>query len=137
MAGRIRIRAEILEEMLRQARREPGVECCGLAAGRDGIISVIFPAENALGSAKAYEIAPLELFRMFRRMREEGLEHLGIYHSHPAGENVPSPSDIEQSCYPDHAYFILSPRPGAPRPARAFSIREGCVEELEIVILSG
>ncbi len=110
------------------------MECCGLLAGAGGIITRIFPAKNALASATAYEVAPQELFQLFRRIREEGLEHLGIYHSHPASENVPSPRDIELAGYPNEAYFIISPLPAAPHPVRAFSIRDGRVEELEIVI---
>ena len=128
------VRAGIVEEMLRHARSEPGVECCGLLAGAGGVITRIFPAKNALAGPTAYEVAPQELFQLFRRMREEGLEHLGIYHSHPATENVPSPRDIELAAYPDEAYFIISPLPAAPHPVRAFSIRDGCAEELEIVI---
>jgi len=109
------------------------MECCGLLAGRAGIITAIFPAKNALASATSYEIAPQELFRLFKRLREEGLEHLGLYHSHPSGENVPSASDIAQAYYPEQAYFVLSPQPAAPRPVRAFSIRDGRTEELKIV----
>jgi proteasome lid subunit RPN8/RPN11 len=133
MADGILIHAQILEEMLRQARREPALECCGLLAGRGGIVSEIFPAQNARRSATVYEIAPQELFALFRRMREQGLEHLGQYHSHPATENFPSPSDIEQAGYPDLAYFIVSPRPDAVKPIRAFFIRETSVREVAIV----
>ena len=124
-----------MEEMLRIARSEPVMECCGLLAGVGGVITKIFPAKNALASPTAYEVAPQELFPLFRRMREEGLEHLGIYHSHPASENFPSPSDIELAGYPNEAYFIISLLPNAPHPVRAFSIRDGRVEELEIVIV--
>jgi proteasome lid subunit RPN8/RPN11 len=134
MASTIRARAEILDGMLQHARRQPGAECCGLLAGHGGIITASFPAENTLASATAYEIAPRELFALFRRMREERLDHVGIYHSHPAGENVPSARDIEQAFYPEAAYFIISPRHDAPKPIRAFSIREGCAAELEIVV---
>jgi proteasome lid subunit RPN8/RPN11 len=133
MADSVRVRAEILTEMLLHARREPEIECCGLLAGQDGAISEIFPARNALASATAYEIAPQELFRLFRAMREQGLTHLGLYHSHPRGENAPSPRDIEQAYYPDQAYFIISPRAEAPNPVRAFSIRGTGVRELEII----
>jgi [CysO sulfur-carrier protein]-S-L-cysteine hydrolase len=135
MAGEIHVRAGILEEMLRHARAEPRVECCGLLAGVDGVISKIFPAKNALASPTAYEIAPQELFQLFRSIREEGLEHLGIYHSHPAGENVPSRSDIEQSYYPLQAYFILDPQHQAPHPIRAFQIYDGRAQKLKIVVV--
>jgi proteasome lid subunit RPN8/RPN11 len=135
MARVIQVCPEIVEGMLRHARNEPGTECCGLLAGLGGVITRIFPAKNALASPTAYEIAPQELFQLFRRMREEGLEHLGHYHSHPASENVPSPRDIEMAGYPNEAYFIISPQPGVERPVRAFSIRDGGVEELEIVVV--
>ncbi len=134
MAGEIHVRAEILEEMLRHARSEQEIECCGLLAGRDGVITAIFPARNALASATVYEIAPKELFQLFRTIREGGLEHLGQYHSHLTSENFPSPRDIELAGYPDHAYFIVSLRPDAANPVRAFSIRDGGVRELEIIV---
>jgi proteasome lid subunit RPN8/RPN11 len=128
----VRVREEILRRMAEEAQRDPGVECCGLLGGDGGVVSEIFPARNALASPSAFEIAPEELFQFFRRMRAAGLEHLGIYHSHPAGENVPSPRDIEQCFYPGVAYFIISPLPGASRPVRAFLILEGRVAELMI-----
>jgi proteasome lid subunit RPN8/RPN11 len=133
MADSVRVRAEILDQMVEHARREAHIECCGLLAGRDGVISAIFPATNALASATAYEIAPQELFEMFRTLRNRELTHLGQYHSHLSTENAPSPTDIEQAGYPDHAYFIVSLRPDAPKPVRAFSIRDGAVRELEII----
>jgi proteasome lid subunit RPN8/RPN11 len=136
MAESVKVRAEILNEMLAHARREPRIECCGLLAGRDGVVTAIFPATNSLSSATAYEIAPRELFELFRTLRDRELTHLGQYHSHLSTENVPSPTDIEQAGYPDHAYFIVSLRADAPKPVRAFSIRDGAVRELEIISMA-
>jgi proteasome lid subunit RPN8/RPN11 len=133
MPDSVRVRPEILKEILAHARREPYIECCGLLAGRDGVITAIFPATNALASPTAYEIAPRDLFELFRTLRAKGLTHLGQYHSHLTSDNFPSPMDIEQAGYPDHAYFIISPRADASNPIRAFSIRDGLVRELEIV----
>lgn len=120
--------------MIQHARSQPGIECCGLLAGRTGLITSIFPAENALASPTAYDIAPRELFWFFRRMREEQIEHLGIYHSHPTSENVPSARDIERAFYPELAYFIVSPQRNASKPVRAFSIRGGGARELDILV---
>jgi len=69
-----------------------------------------------------------------REIRATGLELLGIYHSHPAGDNVPSKRDIARAYYPDAAYFILSPKPDAANPIRAFSIRDSRATELDIQI---
>ncbi|HTC63556.1 MAG TPA: M67 family metallopeptidase [Candidatus Saccharimonadales bacterium] len=134
MAGSIRIHAKILDEILNHARREPLTECCGLLAGRDGIIETILPAKNAMNSATLYEIAPTEMFQLFREMREQGLTHLGQYHSHLHTENIPSPTDIEQAGYPDHAYFIVTLLPNALVPVRAFSIRDSTFSQLVVIV---
>lgn len=133
MTGTVRVRREVLARMLAEARRNSTVECCGLLAGRNGVITELLPATNTLASSTAFEIAPAELFRLFRGMREVGLDHLGIYHSHPATDNAPSPRDVEQAYYPEAAYFIVSPQPDAPRPVRAFAIRDGRITEMEII----
>ena len=128
----VSVTRDVLERLLEEARRDTARECCGLLAGRDGVITTVLPATNALASPTAYEIAPDELFRLFRHMREVRLDHLGIYHSHPKGENAPSPRDIELAYYPEAAYFIVSPQTDAARAIRAFRIREGVVDELGI-----
>jgi proteasome lid subunit RPN8/RPN11 len=110
-------------------------ECCGLLAGRAGTITTVFPAQNALASATAYEISPPELFTIFREIRKQNQEFLGIYHSHPQTKNVPSPTDIARAYYPDAIHFIISPKPDAPKPIRAFRIRDGHVAELSIEVL--
>lgn len=104
-----------------------------MLAGRDGVITRAYPAVNAASNpARHYEIAPQELFHLTREIRAAGLQLLGIYHSHPNGKNEPSARDIEQAYYPDVAYFIISPLPESEKPARAFSICDGAVAELEI-----
>jgi proteasome lid subunit RPN8/RPN11 len=119
--------------MLEQARVNPLEECCGLLAGRRATVTHIFPARNAAHSpGTSYEIAPAELFGLMREIRAAGLELLGIYHSHPQGENSPSPRDLERAYYPDAAYFIVSPRDDAAQPIRAFAIRDGRAAELDI-----
>ena len=106
-----------------------------MLVGRDGTVTRSFPAVNAASDpANSYDIAPEELFRLMRAMRAAGLELLGIYHSHPNGQNEPSPSDVKRAYYPDAAYFIISPREDAARPVRAFSIRDGRVAELAVEI---
>jgi [CysO sulfur-carrier protein]-S-L-cysteine hydrolase len=130
MLGKCRITREALAQMLEASRADSIHECCGLLAGRDGTITTVFPARNALASATAYEIAPPEIFAHFREIRAQGLELLGIYHSHPNSENIPSPTDVQRDYYPEAAYFIISPKPDAPKPIRAFRICDGNVTEL-------
>jgi len=131
----VRVKKEILERLKKSVLQNGQQECCGLLAGRGGVIVRDFPATNALASATEYEIAPKELFQHMREIREAGLELMGIYHSHPNGDNKPSPRDIEWAYYPDVAYFIVSPQKDAPKPVRAFSIQNGKTVELNIEIV--
>jgi len=132
----VTIRKGVLSSLLNHSLRTSSQECCGLLAGRDGIIAQAFAARNvASDPARGYEIAPEDLFKLMREIRGAGLDLLGIYHSHPNGENKPSPRDIERAYYPDAAYFIISPQPDAPQPVRAFSIRDGLASELTIQII--
>jgi len=136
MHGLIRVQAGLTERLLAHAERNVNQECCGLLAGKSGVITHAYPATNAAGNAStSYEIAPQELFRLMREIRAAGLELLGIYHSHPTSENKPSQRDIERAYYPAAAYFIISPRTDAARAIRAFSIQDGQASELDIQIL--
>lgn len=133
MTRSLQTRRSVLGQMLEHARRRPNQECCGLLAGSTGVITEAFPAKNAAKDPKRnYEIAPMEIVRLLREFRQRKLQFLGIYHSHPTGENVPSRRDIELAYYSEAIYFIVTPRPYAENPIRAFSIRDGQVEEIEI-----
>ncbi len=128
----VQIEAAVIDSMVEHARSEAPLECCGLLMGRDGRISRLRRMRNLAQSPVRYEMAPGELFRFFKDLRGSGLQHLGIYHSHPSSEAYPSATDVAQAFYPDCAYLILSLlAPGAPS-VRAFSILEGLVAELAI-----
>jgi proteasome lid subunit RPN8/RPN11 len=133
MAEAIRIRRELIAKLAELARKDPQRECCGLLAGRDGVITEIFPAVNAASNPTTeYEIAPEELFRLMREIRAAGLDMLGIYHSHPNARNEPSSHDVARAYYPDAAYFIIAAQPDISNRVRAFSIREGRINELRV-----
>jgi len=124
--------------MLAHARRQPHRECCGILGGQEGLITQAFAAKNvAADPTRNYEIAPREIVRVMGELRERRLDFLGIYHSHPdwMESNEPSPKDIALAYYTEAIYFIVTPRPYASTPIRAFSIREGRVMELDIQVL--
>ncbi len=132
---RIQVLRDVCANLLEHARQAPAHECCGLLAGRDGVITHAFSAVNmAADPAKGYEIAPKEIVGMMREFRKRKLEFLGIYHSHPNGKNEPSARDIDLAYYSEAIYFIVSPLADAVKPVRAFSICDRRVTELEIEV---
>jgi len=138
MKRAVRSRRKVFGQLLKHARRHPHRECCGLLAGQHGVITQAFPAKNiAADPVWNYLIAPKEIVRLMGEFRERRLEFLGIYHSHPNWRDVnePSPKDIALAYYSEAIHFIVTPRPYATTPVRAFSIQDGRATELEIQVL--
>jgi [CysO sulfur-carrier protein]-S-L-cysteine hydrolase len=134
----VQSRRKVFGQLLAHARRQPHRECCGILAGQDGLITRAFPAKNiAADPVWNYEIAPKEIARVKAELRKRRLQFLGIYHSHPywLDVNEPSSKDIALAHHSVAIHFIVTPRPYATTPIRAFSIRDGCVVELEIQVL--
>jgi [CysO sulfur-carrier protein]-S-L-cysteine hydrolase len=138
MRPAVRSRRKVFGQVLAHARRQPHRECCGILAGQDDIITCAFPAKNvAADPVWNYVIAPKDFARLMTEFRNRNLQFLGIYHSHPhwMDLNEPSPKDIALACHDDAVHFIVTPRPYATTPIRAFSIQGGRATELEIQVL--
>jgi len=139
MTRAVRSRRKVYGQLLEHARRQPHRECCGILASRNGIITQSFPAKNvAADPVRNYRIASQEIARLMEELRKRRLELLGIYHSHPnwLDTNEPSPKDIALACSSKTIHFIVTPRPYATAPIRAFSICNQRAMELQIQILS-
>ncbi len=110
--------AERLEELVRHARASLPEECCGILIGLEtgpGRARVCYavPVENVSTQRRKYEyqVPPLAILEAQRRAREEGLEIVGYYHSHPSGSAQPSALD-RRNAWPDTCYVILGMRGG-------------------------
>lgn len=99
----------LMHSLLAQAGARPGEEICGLLSGRGRRIERVHAIPNAAAeTAERFCMAPEDLLRAFKQMRERGEQLLGIYHSHPNGVAEPSARDLEEAAYPDVAYLIIA-----------------------------
>ncbi len=126
MSNSIHISSPILQQILHLSSSTPESEICGLLSGLPGpapTITHLHPTKNISPTPRtAYEIDPAEIFPIVRSIRAAGHELLGIYHSHPASDNFPSPRDIELAYHPNAAYFIATLLSHAPQKIRAFRL---------------
>lgn len=87
-------------------------EACGLLSGRNeaGVyrVTAVIPVANELRSPVRYRMEPQAQIDAFNQIDAQGLELVGIYHSHPAGPPNPSPTDIAEAYYPETVYLIWS-----------------------------
>jgi len=119
-----------LDQIIAQARADAPLETCGLLAGRDECASRVLPVPNILQSPVTYRMGGQEFADA---MVACDFQPLAIYHSHPQGPSVPSPTDIAEAFYPDSVYVIIS-LAQPPPSVRAFHIVDGVVTEVELQV---
>ncbi len=129
----LQIEEEILNAMLEHGRREEPNEACGYLAARDGVVGHHVELTNIDAAPDHYTMDPAEQFAAIRRMREEGLQVVAVYHSHPETPARPSVEDIRLAHDPGMVYVIVSLMAGV-EPVRAFRINQGEVVEVPLHI---
>lgn len=132
---KLELSRQLWQALIEEARRSLPNECCGLLGGGGCRATKIIPAMNVLASPVAYEIRPRELFAIFRQLRAEHLDLVGIYHSHPTGDNAPSARDRARAYYPEAAYVIVSPRGDAAQAVRGFRIQAEAASEMPVEVV--
>jgi proteasome lid subunit RPN8/RPN11 len=106
-------------------------EICGFLFGKleqngDRRVSEILPIENARESEakhNRFEIAPQDFLKAERKAAAEGLDLLGVYHSHPDCPAYPSQFDLEWAL-PFYSYAIVSVIKGKADTINAFELSE-------------
>ena len=132
----MRIPKNIFDEMVKHARTGYPNEACGILAGlNEGEADAFYPMKNLDEASISYFMDPQEQLKVFKQIRENNRQMLGIFHSHVASEAFPSQKDIRLAFYEDVSYLILSLSDREKPVLKSFHIRkEKVVEEgIEIV----
>ena len=110
----ITLNDQIIEAITAHAEGDYPHECGGMLIGRfaEGKKSVTetFPLENAREEEARHNrvlILPKDVLRAERYARENGLDVVGYYHSHPDSPAVPSQYDLDHAL-PVWSYIIAS-----------------------------
>ena len=103
----LKIARRVMDDLIAHARAEAPMECCGLLAGKDGLIDESIRTRNIRASEVAYEIDPVEHIAARKRLRTRGRSILGAYHSHPRSAAVPSPTDIAEAYYDNEFVYVI------------------------------
>jgi proteasome lid subunit RPN8/RPN11 len=92
------------------------------------------PTENEAASSKLYRIPAKAMMQVGRRAEDEGLDLIGVVHSHTHTTAYPSPTDVRDAELLGHWHFVIvSLRDEAP-VLRSFRIVDEVVTEEQVVV---
>jgi proteasome lid subunit RPN8/RPN11 len=120
----MRITSDVIDTVVAHARDVAPAECCGLLVGRDDEIVSAVRTRNIADRPVEFQIDPRDHIDGRRKARQQGLDVLGFYHSHPHSPAEPSATDLADAGYPDHIYLIVSLAAAEP-DVRAFRFERG------------
>ena len=128
------------DAIVAHAQSEAPLECCGLIGGTDGRARKVYPTRNVDRSRVHYTIHPEDMLHAIREIEfENDWETLAIYHSHPASDAYPSPTDIRiavESGYNEVTRFVIVSLAQPELPVvRAFWLKGGKVEREPIEVV--
>ena len=124
---------EQLQKMIAHVDNHAPLEACGLLAGRGSTVESVLVMQNQAQSPVRYVMDPIEQLHAFEWIESNGLDLIGIFHSHPTGPETVSPTDIAEAAYAV-VYVILARVDGTWR-ARGFWIEHGDFREVTLQIL--
>ena len=131
----LRLRRQHIDSLKKEAEKAQPVEACAMLFGKlshgEAVVEKIEFAPNRLQSQIVFEIAPAKVAAAFTEAEEEGLEFVGLFHSHPAPA-APSPIDRKgMILWGDAVWLILSSVDGK---LAAYQLTDDKVKEATIRI---
>lgn len=131
----MKIKREIFDEMVKDCRERFPEEACGILAGRDKIGEKIYKMKNIERSSVSFLMEPKEQLYVMKDIRENNMEMVSIYHSHPFTFPYPSKRDVELAFYTDVIYLIVSLSDINNPLVKGYRIIDGKIEEEKIEII--
>ncbi len=122
------------DEIRRHGQETYPHECCGVLLGVfDGehrhVSAVVRCGNTRLDSPhNRYHIDPRELVRVQRESREQGLDIVGFYHSHPDHPAMWSQTDLAEAHWIGCSYVITSVESGKASQTNSF-VLQGTTED--------
>lgn len=136
----LKIPADIQEQIEAHGTDSYPYEGCGLLLGQmengANAVVAIYPAPNTWEVQEErrvrFRIAPEDMMKAEMAAMRQGLDIVGIFHSHPDDQPVASPRDLAWATWPGYSYLITEVRDGQPGQSRSWQLRpdrSGFVEE--------
>lgn len=119
--------------MLDYVEQNAPLESCGLLAGKNDRVEKVILVRNQAQSPARFVMDPYEQLNAFDWIESNELDLLGIFHSHPAGPETVSITDIAEAAY--EVVHLIWSRNHDHWKARGFWIENGSATEVPLQIV--
>ncbi len=144
----LKLQASDYDEIRRHGEETYPNECCGILVGTsEGDVRAVQSAircnnVRADSPQTRYTIDPRDLVRIQREAREEKLDIVGFYHSHPDHPAQWSPTDLEQAQWMGCSYVITAVEHGKATHTKSFVLtgnreEDKMLVEEDVVLVTG
>jgi proteasome lid subunit RPN8/RPN11 len=130
----LKLRPEHWQAMHRHVSSLAPLEACGLLAGKQDWVEAVLMVRNAVQSPVRFRMDAQEQYNAFEWIDAQGLDLVGIFHSHPSGPETASPTDIAEAAY--EVVHVIWSRKKRTWSARGFWIETGQVTEVGLQALT-
>ncbi|HLO32833.1 MAG TPA: M67 family metallopeptidase [Anaerolineales bacterium] len=121
------------QQMLHHVDRQAPLEACGLLAGKQDQVEKVLLVQNQAQSPVRFVMDPYEQLQAFDWIESNGLDLLGIFHSHPAGPETASATDIAEAAY--EVVHLIWSRDQSRWQARGFWLENGNATAVELKVV--
>ncbi len=119
-------------EMHQHVEQNAPLEACGLLAGKNDAVEKVLLVRNQAQSPVRFVMDPQEQLDAFEWMVSQAQDLLGIFHSHPAGPETVSVTDVAEAAY--EVVHVIWSRTDGEWKARGFWIENGQVINVPLVL---
>lgn len=102
------IKKEVIDFIISDGLKENPIEACGYLAGNDQIIVKAVKMKNIDNSSEHFSFDIKEQFKVVKELRAQGLDIIGIYHTHTQTSARMSEEDKRLANDTNLIYLIFS-----------------------------
>jgi proteasome lid subunit RPN8/RPN11 len=133
MISQLTLKRKQWDDMLRHVSFNVPLEACGLLAGKNERVEKVILVRNQAQSPVRFVMDPYEQLQAFEWIESQALDLISIFHSHPAGPETVSATDITEAAY--EVVHLIWSRTHGKWKARGFWLENGQAIEIPLLVV--
>lgn len=128
----------IYNQLIQEAKHHFPQECCGYLLGsthrQNNLLQSYISIPNAHKTPQThFAFDPLDQLQVIQTLKQNSLQIIGIFHSHPNSPPIPSQEDLCFSFFANQSFLIISLKDGITFASYRINAHKAKKEKIEIL----